>query len=124
MSQDVTHNAFDQNDDVAIEAFSPAWNTDKISTHLTRAMAQGYTDLFALPFPPLLLLLALRTSEAGRRGPRIGFALLFALRLALLLGLAFLHAALLILFAALAVLFLLLGAAAPERSEATGVEQR
>ena len=46
MSQDVTHNAFDQNDDVAIEAFSPAWNTDKISTHLTRAMAQGYTDLF------------------------------------------------------------------------------
>ena len=41
--------------------------------------AQGYTDLFALPFPPLLLLLALRASEAGRRGPRIGFALLFAL---------------------------------------------
>ena len=46
MSQDVTHNAFDQNDDVAIEAFGPAWNTDKISTHLTRAMAQGYMDLF------------------------------------------------------------------------------
>ena len=46
MSQDMAGNAYSQRNDVITEAFDPAWNTEGINAHLTRAMAQGYTELF------------------------------------------------------------------------------
>ena len=55
MSQDVTHNAFDQNDDVAIEAFGPAWNTDKIRAdcQVSATVSDGIYSTVSLTMGPL-----------------------------------------------------------------------